>query len=62
MLNDILTKEYIMQNGVWVEKHLGYDVSYDLGIVEYTDDGKEKLFTGIVYNLYENGHKESYIK
>ncbi|WP_342472615.1 hypothetical protein MHH70_04000 [Metasolibacillus sp. FSL H7-0170] len=60
MLNDILTKEYIMQNGVEFEKYLGYGGPHDLGIVEYTDDGKEKLFTGMAYDLYENGNIESY--
>lgn len=60
MLNDILTKEYIIQNGVEFENHLGYGGPYNLGIVEYTDDNKEKLFTGIAYDIYENGNIESY--
>lgn len=37
MLNDILTKEYIIQNGVEFENHLGYGGPYNLGIVEYTE-------------------------
>lgn len=60
MINDIFTKEYIIKNGVEFEKDLGYGGPYDLGIVEYTDDGKEKLFTGIAYDFYENGNIESY--
>ena len=60
MLNDILTKEYIIQIGVEFEKYLSYGGPNDLGIVEYTDDGKEKLFTGIAYDFYENGNIESY--
>ncbi|UTR14855.1 hypothetical protein MM221_20320 [Salipaludibacillus sp. LMS25] len=60
MLNDILTKEYIIQNGLEFEKCLEYGGPYDLGIVEYTDDGKEKLFTGLAYDIYENGNIESY--
>ena len=60
MLNNILTKEYIVQNGVEFENHLGYGGPNDLGIVEYTDDNKEKLFTGIAYDIYENGNIESY--
>ncbi len=50
MLNDILTKEYIIQNGLEFEEYLEYGGPYDLGIVEYTDDGKEKLFTGLAYD------------
>lgn len=60
MLNDILTKEYIIHNGVEFEEFLEYGGPYDLGIVEYTDDGEEKLFTGLAYDLYENGNIESY--
>lgn len=60
MPNNILTKEYIIQKGVEFEKHLGYGGPYDLGIVEYNDDGKEKLFTGLAYDFYENRNIESY--
>lgn len=60
MLNNILTKDYIIQNGVEFEEHLEYGGPYDLGIVEYTDDNKEKLFTGLAYDKYENGNIESY--
>ncbi|KSU82095.1 hypothetical protein GA0061096_3713 [Fictibacillus enclensis] len=60
MLNDILTKDYIIQNGVEFEEHLEFGGPYDLGIVEYTPDGKERLFTGLAYDLYEDGNIESY--
>ena len=60
MINDILTKEYIIQNGIEFEEHLGYGGPYDQGIVEYTDNGKEKLYTGLAYDIYENGNIESY--
>ena len=60
MLNDILIKEYIMQNGVELEINLGYGGPYDLGIVEYNENGEEKLFTGLAYDLYENGNIEGY--
>ena len=33
---------------------------YGLGIVECADDGKEKLFTGLAYDVYENGNIECY--
>lgn len=60
MVNEILTMEYIKQNGLQFEEYLEYGGPYDLGIVEYTDDGKEKLFSGLAYDLYENGTIESY--
>ncbi|MFP9131275.1 toxin-antitoxin system YwqK family antitoxin [Niallia sp. BSM11] len=60
MLNDILTKEFIIQNGTEFEEYLEYGGPYGLGIVEYTEDGQEILFTGLAYDIYENGNIESY--
>lgn len=60
MMKNILTKEYVIKNGVEYEGNLGYGGPYDLGIVEYNENGEEKLFTGLVYELYENGNIESY--
>jgi len=60
MLNDVLTKEYIIQNGLEFEECLEYGGPYGLGIVECADDGKEKLFTGLAYDVYENGNIECY--
>lgn len=56
MLNGVLTKEYIIQNGLEFEECLEYGGPYGLGIVECADDGKEKLFTGLAYDVYENGN------
>lgn len=60
MLNNVLSKNFIIQNGYEFEKYLGYGGPYDLGIVEYTDEHNEKLFTGLAYDLYKNGNIESY--
>ncbi|WP_010677571.1 toxin-antitoxin system YwqK family antitoxin [Bacillus timonensis] len=60
MKNEILTKEQVIQIGVEFEENLGFGGPYDLGIVEYDEDGEEKLFTGLAYDLYENGNLESY--
>ncbi|MFJ7934402.1 toxin-antitoxin system YwqK family antitoxin [Sporosarcina sp. NPDC096371] len=60
MLNDILTKEFVLKNGVEFEKHLSFGGPYDLGIVEYDEADEEKLFTGLAYDIYENGELESY--
>lgn len=60
MINGVLSKEYIIQNGIEFEKNLEYGGPYELGIVEYTNDGKEKLFTGLAYDIYEDGNIESY--
>ena len=60
MLNGVLTKEYIIQNGREFEECLEYGGPYGLGIVECADDGKEKLFTGLAYDVYENGNIECY--
>lgn len=60
MLNDVLMKEYIIQNGFEFEECLEYGGFYGLGIVECVDDGKEKLFIGLVYDVYENGNIECY--
>ncbi|MGE6599699.1 toxin-antitoxin system YwqK family antitoxin [Bacillus proteolyticus] len=60
MLNDILTKEHVIKNGVEFEEYLGFGGPYDLGIVAYDENGEEKLFTGLAYDLYENGNLESY--
>lgn len=61
MLNEILSKEYIIKNGVEFEEYLGYGGPYELGIVEYSEEGEEKLYTGLAYDLYENGNVESYL-
>ncbi|MGA3882201.1 hypothetical protein ACPCYY_20515, partial [Bacillus pumilus] len=42
------------------EKSREYCGPYELAIVEYTQGGKEKLFTGLADDMYENGHVESY--
>lgn len=60
MLNGILSKQFILENGVEFEQFLEYGGPYDLAIVEYTEDGKENLFTGLAYDIYENGNIESY--
>ncbi|EMI15051.1 morn repeat protein [Bacillus stratosphericus LAMA 585] len=60
MLNDILQKDFILENGTEFEEHLEYGGPYELAIVEYTPDGNEKLFTGLAYDKYENGNIESY--
>ncbi|WP_026908821.1 toxin-antitoxin system YwqK family antitoxin [Paucisalibacillus globulus] len=60
MPNDILTKDYLVKNGMEFKGELEYGGPYDLGIVEYTESGEEKLFTGIAFDLYENGNIESY--
>ncbi|PFM44447.1 hypothetical protein COJ45_24580 [Bacillus cereus] len=60
MLNGVLTKEYIIQNSLEFEECLEYGGPYGLGIVECADDGKEKLFTGLAYDVYENGNIECY--
>ncbi|MGE6625925.1 toxin-antitoxin system YwqK family antitoxin [Bacillus pumilus] len=60
MLNDILTKKLVVESGVEFEKSLEYGGPYELAIVEYTQGGKEKLFTGLAYDMYENGHLENY--
>lgn len=60
MSNDILEKEYIIKNGVEFEECLEYGGPYDLGIVEHDNHGLERLFTGLAYDIYENGNIESY--
>lgn len=61
MPDKILTKEYILQNGIEFETSLEYGGPYDLAIVEITDEGEEKFFTGLAYDLYKNGNIESYL-
>nr|WP_246861227.1 hypothetical protein [Bacillus sp. REN3] len=60
MTNEILTKDYVIQNGIDFEEELGFGGPFDQGIVEYTDSGEERLFTGLAYELYKNGNIESY--
>ncbi len=60
MLNDILQKDFILENGTEFEGCLEYGGPYELAIVRYTEDGKEELFTGLAYDIYENGNIESY--
>ncbi|MEW6980977.1 hypothetical protein QQS15_18140 [Bacillus pumilus] len=60
MLDDILTKKFIIESGTEFEEFLEYGGPYELAIVEYTQDGKEKLFTGLAYDKYENGNIQSY--
>ncbi|MBL5769225.1 MULTISPECIES: toxin-antitoxin system YwqK family antitoxin [Heyndrickxia] len=60
MPNDILTKEYIIQHGVEFETNLDFGGPYEQGIVEYDQNDNENLFTGLAYDLYDNGNLESY--
>ncbi len=60
MSNEILNIEYVLQNGGDFEEELGFGGPFDQGIVEYTEAGEEKLFTGLAYELFENGNVESY--
>lgn len=60
MMDDILTKKIITESGTEFEKSLEYGGPYELAIVEFTKEGEEKLFTGLAYDLYENGNIESY--
>ncbi|WP_029707793.1 toxin-antitoxin system YwqK family antitoxin [Bacillus safensis] len=60
MLNDILSKKVVLESGTEFEKSLEYGGPYELAIVEYTSGGEEQLFTGLAYDMYENGHLESY--
>ena len=61
MSNEVLSKEFIIQNGIEFEDYLGYGGPYEQGIVEYTEEDEEKLFTGLAYDLFENGNIESYL-
>lgn len=57
---NISGKEEVIQNGINFEENLGFGGPYDQGIVEYSESGGEILFTGLAYDLYENGNLESY--
>lgn len=55
-----MTKKLVVESGIEFEKSLEYGGPYELAIVEYTQGGKEKLFTELAYDMYENGRLESY--
>ena len=60
MENNILRIEEVIENGVSFDANLGFGGPYDQGIVEYSESGEEILFTGLAYDLYDNGNLESY--
>jgi len=61
MENKILNKEYVMKNGKRFGENFGYGGDdYDSFIVEYDQDNNEHLFTGIIYDCYENNNLASY--
>ncbi|WP_314067526.1 hypothetical protein [uncultured Vagococcus sp.] len=61
MQNSILSKSYVLQNGVNFEKCLTYGGLHGLSIVRYGENGEEIEFTGLAYEVYGNGNIESYM-
>lgn len=50
-----------MKNGKKFGRNFGYGGDeYDSFIVEYDQNNNEHLFTGIIYDCYENGHLANY--
>ena len=61
MEDKVFDKEYIVKNGKKFGSSFGYGGDeYDSFIVEYDQDDNEHLFTGIIYDCYENGDLASY--
>lgn len=61
MEDKILSKEYVIKNGKTFGDDMGYGGDeYDSFIVEYDENNHEHLFTGIIYDCYENGNLSSY--
>ncbi|WP_347722666.1 toxin-antitoxin system YwqK family antitoxin [Lysinibacillus capsici] len=61
MKDKILNKEYIMKNGKKFGRDFGYGGDdYDSFIVEYDQNNNEHLFTGIIYECYEDGNLANY--
>ncbi|MGE8000555.1 toxin-antitoxin system YwqK family antitoxin [Lysinibacillus sp. NPDC093190] len=61
MKDKILNKEYVMKNGKKFGENFGYGGDdYDSFIVEYDQNNNEHLFTGIIYDCYENGNLANY--
>lgn len=61
MKDKILNKDYILENGSRFDDTFGYGGDkYDSFIVQYDQEGNEHLFTGIIYECYENGGLASY--
>lgn len=56
----ILTKKYILEHGVNFEC-LANGGEHGLEIVEFDENDNERVFTGLAYELYENGNLESYM-
>lgn len=56
----ILTKKYILEQGTDFE-HLANGGSHGLEIVEFDENDNETVFTGLAYELFENGNVESYM-
>nr|WP_064473438.1 hypothetical protein [Bacillus wiedmannii] len=61
MEDKILNEEYVMNNGKKFGEDFGYGGDeYDSFIVEYDQDNNEHIFTGIIYDCYENGNLANY--
>lgn len=61
MEDKILNKEYVMNNGNKFDENFGYGGDdYDSFIVEYDQNNNEHLYSGIIYDCYENGNIASY--
>ncbi|WHX48233.1 hypothetical protein QNH46_19340 [Paenibacillus woosongensis] len=57
----ILKKGHVLENGSLFDETFGYGGDeYDSFIVQYDQEGTEHLFTGIIYDCYENGNLASY--
>lgn len=61
MADKIFNKEYVISNGNKFDEKLGYGGDdYDSFIVEYDQDNNEHLYSGIIYECYDNGNLASY--
>ena len=61
MKDKILNKEYIIKNGKKFGRDFGYGGDdYDSFIVESDQNNNEHLFTGIIYECYEDGNLANY--
>ncbi|MBS2967921.1 hypothetical protein J9317_03920 [Metabacillus sp. KIGAM252] len=57
----IYDKKYIIDNGLVFNDQLSYGGDeYDSFIVKYDQNNNEHIYTGIIYELYENGNIANY--
>ncbi|MHC5215111.1 toxin-antitoxin system YwqK family antitoxin [Enterococcus sp. LJL128] len=58
---DFLSKESTLKHGINFDEELAYGGEHDLEIVSFDQEDNEIIFTGLTYDLFDNGNIDMYM-